>query len=202
MKSASLIFNIVLLALVGILFYLHFSSKGKLPAIKNSTSTVNSNSAANEFRIAYFELDSITNSFAMVKDVKSELNREEEKMNNEMSQWQKRYNDQISKYQSQAQAQQMTQVESENANRDLLQLQETIRSKKQELDQKFQSMYMQKMQDVKVKIEKYLLEYNKDKEYSYIFAYEPGFIYYRDTIFNITPDLVKGLNEEYSAKKK
>ena len=202
MKSASLIFNIVLLVLVGVLFYLHFSSKGKSTAVKSTSTRVNSTTASNEFRIAYFELDSITNSFAMVKDVKSELNREEDKMNNEMSQWQKRYNDQISKYQSQAQAQQMTQVESENANRDLLQLQETIRNKKQELDQKFQSMYMQKMQDVKMKIEKYLLEYNKDKGYSYIFAYEPGFIYYRDTIFNITPDLVKGLNEQYTAKKK
>jgi outer membrane protein len=202
MKSASLIFNIVLLVLVGVLFYLHFSSKEKSPGVKSANTTVNTNSTSGDFKIAYFELDSITNSFAMVKDVKSELNREEEKMNNEMSQWQKRYNDQISKYQSQAQAQQMTQVESENANRDLLQLQETIRNKKQELDQKFQGMYMQKMQDVKVKIEKYLLEYNKDKRYSYIFAYEPGFIYYRDTIFNITPDLVKGLNEEYTAKKK
>lgn len=200
MKSASLIFNIVLLVLVGVLFYLHFSSKGKSPAVKNTTTRVNSTTASNEFRIAYFELDSITNSFAMVKDVKSELNREEDKMNNEMSQWQKRYNDRISKYQAQGQT--MTQVESENANRDLLQLQETIRNKKQELDQKFQGMYMQKMQDVKMKIEKYLLEYNKDKGYSYIFAYEPGFIYYRDTMFNITTDLVKGLNEEYTAKKK
>ena len=116
-----------------------------------------------------------------------------------MSQWQRRYNDLISKYQSQKQ---MSQVESENANRDILQMQETIRNKKQELDQKFQSMYMQKMQDVKVKIEKFLLEYNKGKGYSYIFAYEPGFMYYRDTMFNITNDLVKGLNEEYTAKKK
>jgi outer membrane protein len=202
MKSASMIFNIVLLALVGVLFYLHFSSKGK-PAVAGKTNTrVESNTVAQDFRIAYFELDSITNSFAMVKDVKSELNREEDKMNSEMTQWQKRYNDQISKYQNQAQAQQMTQVESENANRELLQLQETIRSKKQELDQKFQNMYMQKMQDVKVKIEKFLEEYNKDKGYSYIFAYEPGFIYYRDTMYNITSDLVKGLNDQYSSKKK
>jgi outer membrane protein len=202
MKSASMIFNFVLLALVGVLFYLHFSSKGKTVENRKTNTKVASNTTSQDFRIAYFELDSITNSFSMVKDVKAELNREEDKMNSEMSQWQKRYNDQISKYQTQAQAQQMTQVESENANRDLLQMQETIRSKKQELDQKFQNMYMQKMQDVKVKIEKYLLEYNKDKGYSYIFAYEPGFIYYRDTMYNITGDLVKGLNDQYSSKKK
>ena len=95
----------------------------------------------------------------------------------------------------------MNQVQSENANRDMLQLQETIRNKKQELDQRYQNLYMQKMQDVKLKIENFLKEYNKERRFSYIFAYEPGFIYYRDTIYNITNDLVKGLNQQYSKKK-
>jgi outer membrane protein len=202
MERASLIFNIVLLALVGVLFYLQFSPKGKVAAVSQSGSQAGGTNSADDFRIAYFELDSITNSFSMVKDVKSELNREEDKINNEMNQWQKRYNDKISRYQNQAQAQQMTQVESEKANMDLLQMQETIRNKKQELDQRFQNMYMQKMQDVKTKIENFLKEYNKEKGYSYIFAYEPGFIYYRDTMFNITDDLIRGLNDQYSTKKK
>jgi outer membrane protein len=202
MERASLIFNVVLLALVGVLFYLHFSSTGKVASVKQTGAQVSGSNSTDEFRIAYFELDSITNSFSMVKDVKSELNREEDKINNEMNQWQKRYNDKISRYQNQAQAQQMTQVESEKANMDLLQMQETIRNKKQELDQRFQNMYMQKMQDVKTKIENFLKEYNKEKGYSYIFAYEPGFIYYRDTMFNITDDLIRGLNDQYSTKKK
>jgi outer membrane protein len=57
------------------------------------------------------------------------------------------------------------------------------------------------MQDVKTKIENFLKEYNKTKGYSYILAYEPGIIYYRDSTLNITDDLVKGLNEQYSKKK-
>jgi outer membrane protein len=199
MKNGLLIFNVILLILVGVLFYLHFSSNGKSEKIVLSQSAFKGDSTGGDFRIAYFELDSITNSFSMVKDIKSDLNREEEKMNGEMNQWQKRYNDKLQQYQTQAQ--QMNQVQSENANRDMLQMQETIRNKKQELDQKYQNLYMQKMQDVKVKIENFLKEYNKSKGYSYIFAYEPGFIYYRDTMFNITADLVKGLNEQYSKKK-
>jgi outer membrane protein len=199
MKNGLLIFNVILLILVGVLFYLHFSSNGNKEKRVLSQSTLKTDPAGNDFRIAYFELDSITNSFSMVKDIKNDLNREEEKMNGEMNQWQKRYNDKLQQYQSQAQ--QMNQVQSENANRDMLQMQETIRNKKQELDQKYQNLYMQKMQDVKIKIENFLKEYNKSKGYSYIFAYEPGFIYYRDTMFNITADLVKGLNEQYSKKK-
>jgi outer membrane protein len=197
MKSG-LAFNIVLLVLVGVLFYLHFSSKSKPAAAQAKVASTNT-ANPNQFKIAYFELDSITNSFAMVKDVKSELNREEDKMSNEMSQWQKRYNDKLAMYQSQAQ--QMNQTQSEDANRDMLQLQETIRNKKQELDQRYQNMYMQKMQDVRTKIQEYLKEYNQSKGYAYIFGYEPGFIYYRDSMYNITSDLITGLNSRYGKKK-
>jgi outer membrane protein len=189
MKNGLLILNIVLLILVGVLFYLHFSSKEKRATPAKKVDVASSNTG-NDFRIAYFELDSVSNSFAMVKDVKNELSREEDKMNAEMNQWQKRYNDKLAKYQSQAQ--QMNQIESENANRDMLQMQETIRNKKQELDQRYQNMYMQKMQEVKTK---------KTKGYSYIFSNEAGFMYYRDTAYDITKDVLKGLNEQYSKKK-
>ena len=199
MKNGLLVLNVILLLLVGVLFYLHFSGKKAAVQPASQKATVASTSANEQFRIAYFELDTIANSFAMVKDVKSELSREEDNINNELNRLQKMYNDRVAKYQSQAQ--QMSQVQSEQANMDILQLQETIRNKKQQLEQKYQNMHMQKMQDVKLKIENFLKDYNKSKGYSYIFAYEPGFIYYRDTIYNITEDLIKGLNSQYTKKK-
>ncbi|MFL5789063.1 MAG: OmpH family outer membrane protein [Flavisolibacter sp.] len=197
MKSGVLILNVILLILVGVLFYLHFSSKEK-PAITLASNNKTDNASV-PFRIAYFEMDSISNSFAMVKDVKNELSKEEDKMNSNLSHLQKLYNDKLAQYQSQAT--QMNQVQSEQANRDMLQLQESIRGQKQDMDQKYQDLYMRKMQDVKSKIEDFLKEYNKTKGYSYIFSNEPGFIYYRDTVYNITRDLVKGLNEQYQKKK-
>ena len=203
MNRVSLIINVVLLILVGVLFYLHFSSKTKavIKPVVNGVSVKN-NAADASNKIAYFELDSVTNSFSMVQDVKTELSREEEKMSNEMNGWQKRYNDKLAQFQILAQKQQMTEIESENANREMLQMQETIRNKKQELDQRYQNMYMQKQQSIKNKIEAYLKEYNKSKGYAYIFSNEAGFMYYRDTAYNITADLLKGLNEEYKQKKK
>jgi outer membrane protein len=200
MKGGVYIFNAIVLILIGILFYLHFSSNGKVASMAHKKDS--STTAPNDHcRIAYFEMDSVTNSFAMVKDVKSDLSKEEDKMNNEMARLQKVYNDKLAQYQHLASQSQMTQVQSEQANREMLQLQETIRGQKQDMDQKYQDLYMRKMQDVKTKIEEFLKEYNKTKGYSYILAYEPGFIYYRDTIYNITADLLKGLNAEYAKKK-
>jgi outer membrane protein len=60
---------------------------------------------------------------------------------------------------------------------------------------------MRKMRDVKSRIEDYLKEYNAQKGYSYIVAYEPGLFYYKDTAYNITPDIIKGLNQRYIKKK-
>jgi outer membrane protein len=54
---------------------------------------------------------------------------------------------------------------------------------------------MRKTRDIKNKIEEYLKGYNENNKFSYIVAYEPGLFYYRDTMFNITNDVLKGLNE-------
>lgn len=197
MKQTSLILNLVLLVAVGVLFYLQFSNN-KAPQTRVASSNKADVVPSGDCKIAYFDMDSINNSFSLIKQVKAELSREEEKINSELTRLQKTYNDRITHYQGQSQT--MSQVESEKANRDILQLQDKIRSTKQDMEQRYQNLYMRKMQDVKSKVEDYLKEYNKDKGYAYILAYEPGFIFYRDTALNITSDLVKGLNEKYKKK--
>lgn len=198
MKNGILILNAVLLVLVGVLFYLHFSSNTNKSSVKKSDTKTAQNSAP-EFRIAYFEMDSLESSFEMVKDVKSELGKKEESINGELERLERTYRNKAAQYQSQAQT--MTQVQSEMATRDMMQLQQNMQSRKQQLDQEYQDFYMRKMKDVKTRIEDYLKEYNAQKGYSYIFAYEPGLFYYRDTTYNITGDVVKGLNEMYKKKK-
>ncbi len=202
MKNASLVLNVVLLLAVAMLFYLHFSSvkkdDGGKPIIANGSSAA----VKGECRIAYFEMDSINNSFAMVKDVRAELGREEEKMNNELAGMQKRYNDKFTQFQSQVKAG-MSAEESDKINREVVQMQQNFASAKQEMGQRMQNMTMTRMQDVKTKVEDYLKDYNKAKGYSYILAYETGtsFVFYRDSAFDITADLLKGLNAGYKQKK-
>ncbi len=198
MKNGILILNMILVVLVGILFYLHFTSNGKTS--KKTEPKVNQSVLSKDFRIAYFEMDSLENSFAMVKDVKAELSRKEEQINGELERLEKSYRNKVAQYQSQGAT--MTQVQSEAAQRDVMQMQQNIQNRKQALDQEYQDYYMRKMKDVKTKIEDFLNAYNDQKKYSYIFAYEPGLFYYRDTTYNITNDVIKGLNAGYSSRKK
>ncbi len=60
---------------------------------------------------------------------------------------------------------------------------------------------MRKMKDVKTRIEDFLKEFNSRKGYSFILASDPGLFYYRDTAYNITRELITGLNQQYSKKK-
>lgn len=199
MNRGLLILNVVLLVAVAVLFYLHFSG-GKKVEKKTTAQQAAPTTSATNFRIAYFEMDSIENSFSMVKDVKNELGKEEDRMNGEMATLEKNYRNKIAQFQKQAEGG-MSQVQSEMANREVLQLQENIRGRKQELDQKYQDLYMRKMREVKTKIEDFLKTYNDEKGYTYIFAYEPGLFYYRDTAYNITQDVINGLNAQYTKKK-
>jgi len=196
MKNGLLILNVVLLVLVGVLFYLHFSSKN--PSTPKAANNQNATANAKDFKIAYFEMDSVESSFQMVKDVKAELTRKEEAIGTELERLEKNYRNKIAQYQ--AQGANMTQVQSEMAQRDVMQMQQSMQSRRQSLEQEYQDLQMRKLKDVKTKIEDFLKQYNADKGYTYILAYEPGIFYYRDTTYNITADLIKGLNQQYTKK--
>ncbi len=200
MKNVLLVLNIVLLAAVAFLFYKVYSNSSRTatPVAKaiRSDSSLPSNSSC---RIAYFEMDSVDNNCEMVKDVRSELNRKEEASMNELSRMDQQIREKMAEYQNQTTT--MTQAQGEQAQQDLMQRQQKLQGRKQELDQEYQNLYMRLNTEMKKKIETFLNEYNSANTYSYIFAYENGLFFYKDSAFNITKDVVTGLNRMYKDQK-
>jgi outer membrane protein len=200
MRNASLVFNVVLLVLVGVLFYLHFSTRSRTvesPVVKSASHPGTGN---DNFRIAYFEMDSVEASFAMVKDVTDELNKKEQALTNDLSRMEKALYEKANEYQSKANN--MSQTESEAATNDMVQRRRSFESQKERSQQEYQNLSFRKTNEIKQAIRDFLAQYNKTRGYSYIISNEAGFMYYTDTVYNITPDLIKGLNEQYEAKKK
>jgi outer membrane protein len=77
------------------------------------------------------------------------------------------------------------------------------RRREAQLQDQLQSHQMEMTKLMRKQIEDFLAEYNKEKGYAYIFSYEPGFImYYRDSAYNVTGDVINGLNNKYTPKKK
>ncbi|MGC4036731.1 MAG: OmpH family outer membrane protein [Chitinophagaceae bacterium] len=200
MKNVLLIMNIVLLAAVGFLFYKTYASSKSGSASEKKITTLAQQVNNSTCRIAYFEMDSLDNNCDMVKDVKSELSKKEEKNSIELARLDQQYREKANEYQGQSAT--MTQAQGEAAQQDLIGRQEKFRTRKDELDREYQGLYMNLNTNMKKMIETFLSQYNQNNTYSYIFANESGLFFYKDSAFNITKDVVTGLNEMYRNQKK
>ena len=187
-------FNIVLLILTGILFYLHFSSDTKTA----SAVAVHDTTPAGPFKIAYFDMDSIEKNYDYLKNVKNELKAKENELNAQLNAMKNKYISKVTKFQQEAQS--MSQERQGTMQQDLMQEQKVIQNKEQAISSELQDESFKKMQDVNKTIEDFLKEFNRNKEYAYILGYQSGTIYYKDTRYNITDTVLKGLNEKYKNK--
>lgn len=201
MKNGLLIWNVVLTLLTGYLLITQFGGKRS----KGSSGTVASKDSLHlnsQFRIAYFEMDSIANNFEQVKQVKNELAKKESDNTAEIERMARELQQRYNYYQKKQQDGTLTQQDSETAAAELKKMDDDIKMRKQQLDQDYFDVKTRRENDVKKNIEAFIKKYNEGKNYTYIMSYEPGLFYFRDTTYNITADVVKGLNQEYGTVKK
>ncbi|MBR2647506.1 MAG: OmpH family outer membrane protein [Sediminibacterium sp.] len=194
MKNFSAGLSIAALLGVVVLFYLHFSGKGNTTGFAGTKAVPTGN-----FKIAYFESDSIQNNFEYFKEIRAALQAKDQANSKQLNELKNIF---ASKYQDlQKSGNMLSQAELANKQQELAQLEKTYQGKEQMMAQEMQDESFKKLQDVKRKIEDYLKEYNKDKGYAYVFSSAPEFMYLKDSAYNITNDLVKGLNKLYPKKQ-
>ena len=192
MKNIATVLSVLSLILIAILFYLHFSQKPVLKATSAPTSTAK----ATDFRIAYFDIDSLQTHFEYFKKVSNEMKARENAMTVELRTLENSYQKKIKEWQDRGAN--MTQTEGEAAQREYAQMQQRYQKRQMDLEQELQKQKVDLMTDLRKKVEDYLKEYNKEKGYAFILSYEPGFmLYYKDTLYDVTNDLITGLNEKY-----
>lgn len=197
MKNALLIVNVLLVIAVSTLFFLYFSKK--TPQLSASV-TSGSTETTQGFKIAYFEMDSIENNYNYFKDVRSQFRGKEQALNNELQNIKNQYEKLYEEY---------TQIhttlspeEKVKREQNLVMLQESYKNKQELQGSELQSEGFKYRQEIYKKIQDYLKDYNKDKGFAFIFASNPDLFYYKDSVYNITGDLIVGLNETYKPVKK
>lgn len=190
MKPNSWIVNGVMALAIIVLFVLHFNS--------NSTPIKSSAMAAGGVKVAYFEIDSIQNSYNFFKDVKAALQAKDVENAKQLTGLKNAF---AIKYQElQKNGQYLSQAEIGARQQELAQLEKNYTNREQQLAAEMQEESFKRLQEVKQKIEAFLVSYNKNKEFAYIFSSNPDLMYYKDTAYDITADIVKGLNAEYKPK--
>lgn len=201
MKNGLLIWNVILSLLVGVLLVMQLGKKKTATTGNIKTSNSDTTSGNGPFRIAYFEMDSVAANFDLVKDLKTELSTREDAINTEMANRNKALQQKYNFYQNKVQAGGLSQEESEAASKELENMRDDNKAKQQQMEQDYNNFMVTKQNEIKTKIEDFLKEYNATKDYSYIVSYEQGLFYYKDTAYNITADVVKGLNNKYKPVK-
>ena len=201
MKNGLLIWNVILSLVAGFLLVMHLGSK------KGNTSggkKVNGDSLMmnKQFSIAYFEMDSVAAKFHLAKDFQTDVLSKEEAINTEMNNRGRAIQQKIDFYQKEAQAGKLSQEQSEVASREIKGMDDEMKNRKQQLDQDYNNYVMTRQNEIKTKIKLFITEYNITKGFTYILSDDPGLFYYHDTAYNITAEVVKGLNEKYKPVKK
>jgi len=198
MKYLPTILSVTALALVGVLFYLFSHHTEQLKTISANEQR---KATPNNFKIAYFDMDSLEAHYDYFKDAQAELKAKENDMNMNLARVSQNYQKKVDAWRQKGNS--MTQAEAEQAQQDYARDQQAFQNQKQGLEQELYKKSEEFKNNIRKKVEAYLKDLNKDKAYSMIFAYDPGsFIYYKDTIYNITSNLLDGLNASYAADKK
>ncbi len=198
MNRGMLVWNGLLTLVCGFLLYQNWPAKG---ASAGPLST-RANSAQSDFRMAYFEMDSIAAHFDMVKELKAEMTKREDAINAELEGLGKNMQQKLSYYQQQANTGALSQEQSDAASREMRTLDDNLKSRKQALESDYSDYVLRRQNEIKSKIEDFLKEYNQKSAYTYIVSYEPGLFYYKDSAYNITQNLIDGLNSQYTSQKK
>ncbi len=193
MKKWSLIFNIVLLVLVGVLFYLHFG-----PEKVNGSAPSQADTPAVQSRLplAYVNIDSLEAHYAYFQTKKAELDKKQESIQNELASKARDIQEDIAKLQKNAPT--LTQSEGMAAQKKIVEKRQKLQEREQQLRTDFLQQQQQFNQELHNRLQQFLKKYNADKHYAFIFSYSEAMsdILYKKEAYNITAEVIEGLNAE------
>jgi outer membrane protein len=199
MKKLSIAVNVVLIILVAILFYLHFSTPR--PAYAGVTPGGRDSSAQTTLRIAFVNLDSLENNYGYFQQKSKELAKKQQDIQTDLGKRAQEIQDEIADLQKKAPT--MTQSQGEAAQKSILQKRQDLQQREQNLRQKFLEEQQAFNTDLHARLDAFLKKYNADKHYTYILSYseQASDILYKDAAYDITADVIRGLNAEQDSGK-
>lgn len=185
------IINIILAAAIAVLLFL------QLKGGASSGNTAVPSDSASSLKVAYVDLDSIQSKYSYYKEKMEEFEKKKENADRDLNNaFQKIEGERIAFAKK---GESITQAEYENFQRSYQAKMQNLEQQKMVLENNIAGEGVKAMDELKTKINDFLKEYNKKKGYSYIFSYSSALnvLFYKDTAYDITNEVVAGLNEAY-----
>lgn len=192
MKNLSLGLNAVLLIAVGILYYLHFSSRVSTP--------VSENSAVGDLKIAYINSDTVLKYYDFFKVNMEKLESRGKKLDQDLQNRAQSLQNDITAYQRNYGS--MTIGQAKAVEDDLGKKRQNLELYQRSLEQELIAEQTTMNEELYKKITDYLKDYAQQKELQIVFKYNPSSdVLYGGASVDITQDVIQGLNAAYSLDK-
>ena len=153
-------------------------------------------------RIAYVELDSLMSQYELYKDYEGVLTRKGADIQNTLGQRQRRLESSAAAMQRKYENNGFqTRDELENAQRNLQQQEMELQELAAKLNNEFNEEQARINQEARDSIQNFLKIYNQTKKYDYVMIKAGDNLLIANPRYNITKDIVNGLNKRYNSKK-
>jgi len=181
------------------------SCNKQAPQVEAKTEPANTTEAS--MKIAYVEVDSIMSQYKFCKEYTIILQKKSQNIQNTINAKGRNLQAAATKFQQDVQNNKYTQQQAEAVNAGLQKQNADLQALQQRLGNEFQSETDKFNKALRDSIQHYLTAYNKDKKYSLIISKAGDNILYADKAYDITNEVVAGLNKAYkpaaaAAKKK
>ncbi|MCI7313355.1 MAG: OmpH family outer membrane protein [Prevotella sp.] len=156
--------------------------------------------AAGDMKIAYVEVDSIMSQYKFCKEYSLILQKKGQNIQNTLAQKQQALQAAAANFQQKVQQNAYTREQAEGVNASLQKQNNDLQILNQRLSAEFQNETDQFNKALRDSIQHYLAYYNKDKKYSIIFSKQGDNLLYADKAYDITNEIIAGLNKAYKGK--
>lgn len=156
--------------------------------------------AAGDMKIAYVEVDSIMSQYKFCKEYSLILQKKGQNIQNTLAQKQQALQAAANNFQQKMQQNAYTREQAESVNAGLQKQNNDLQALNQRLSAEFQNETEQFNIALRDSIQHYLAVYNKDKKYSIIFSKQGDNLLYADKAYDITNEIIAGLNKAYKGK--
>ena len=169
----------------------------------NKTETTSSAApATGGQKVAYVEIDSIMSQYTYWKDVTKLIKAKEANIQRTLAGKQKAIQAAAANFQQNIQANKYTQAQAQQIQASIQKQAQDADALQQRLGAEYQNEVAKYNKALSDSVQNYLKLYNKDNKYSIILAKSGDNILYADPAYNITDDVVKGMNQAYKGMKK
>ncbi|PID89434.1 MAG: hypothetical protein CSA05_03520 [Bacteroidia bacterium] len=200
MKNFSLVINAVLIVAVVVLYFFHFS--GNDTNTDKNIASASPKTEASSLKVAFVNMDSLLLNYTFYKDSKELLISKQKNAEDDLASKTKALEAKAGSFQEKVQKHLVTRRQAEEMNNQLMQEQQNLLQFKDQLSYQLLSDEQVMNKQIFDSIMSFVNDYNAKHKYDLILNNTAAStILYGNKGFDITKDILQGINSRYNTKK-